>query len=159
MAVQTISYTDKSYINENPSVAATNKITDSDMNEIKTVVNNNASELNTLLSLNLSGLKGTVLWTNPSPSSSFGAQNITLSSSNYDMLEIFYLLFNNANVMNSTRIIKGYSARILTYASTGISIRQLTYSNDTTYAVGEDSDNNVRGIPLYVIGYKTGVFS
>lgn len=158
MAIQNISYSDKSYINQNASTPATNKVQDTDMNEIKSVVNNNASELNTLLSLNLQGLKGTVLWTNPSPTSSFGAQNITLNNSDYDMLEIFYLLFNNSNVMNSTRIIKGYSGRILTYASAGISIRQLTYSNDTTYAVGEDSDNNVRGIPLYVIGYKTGVF-
>jgi hypothetical protein len=158
MAIQNISYSDKSYINQNASTPATNKVQDTDMNEIKSVVNNNASELNNLLSLNLQGLKGTVLWTNPSPASSFGAQNITLSSSDYDMLEIFYLLFNSANVMNSTRIIKGYSGRILTYASSGISMRQLTYSNDTTYAVGEDSDNNVRGIPLYVIGYKTGVF-
>ena len=48
MAVQTITYSDKSYINENASIAATNKITDSDMNEIKSVVNNNATELSTL---------------------------------------------------------------------------------------------------------------
>lgn len=48
MAVQTISYADKSYINENPSVATTNKITDTDMNEIKSVVNNNAGEFSAL---------------------------------------------------------------------------------------------------------------
>lgn len=47
MAVQTITYSDKSYINENASVAATNKVQATDMNEIKTVVNNNASELTT----------------------------------------------------------------------------------------------------------------
>lgn len=47
MAVQTITYSDKSYINQNASVAATNKVQDSDMNEIKSVVNNNATELST----------------------------------------------------------------------------------------------------------------
>lgn len=45
MAIQTITYSDKSYINENSSVADTNKIKADDMNEIKTVVNNNASLL------------------------------------------------------------------------------------------------------------------
>ena len=44
MAVQTITYTDKVALNENPSVALINKVTDDDMNEIKSVVNNNASE-------------------------------------------------------------------------------------------------------------------
>lgn len=45
MAIQTITYSNKSYINENAGVAATNKVQATDMNEIKTVVNNNATEL------------------------------------------------------------------------------------------------------------------
>lgn len=44
MAVQTISYTDKVALNENSSIADINKIKDDDMNEIKSVVNNNATE-------------------------------------------------------------------------------------------------------------------
>ena len=44
MAVQTISYTDKVALNENSSIADINKIKDDDMNEIKNVVNNNATE-------------------------------------------------------------------------------------------------------------------
>jgi hypothetical protein len=44
MAVQTITYEDKSYLNENADIPATNKVQDTDMNEIKSVVNNNASE-------------------------------------------------------------------------------------------------------------------
>ena len=43
MAVQTINYTNKQYLNENPSIANINKVTDDDMNEIKEVVNNNAA--------------------------------------------------------------------------------------------------------------------
>lgn len=45
MAIQTIGYDDKSYINQNPSIPNANKVTDTDMNEIKSVVNNNATEL------------------------------------------------------------------------------------------------------------------
>lgn len=48
MAVETISYANKSYINQNPDVADTNKFRDVDANEIKSVVNNNASILGTL---------------------------------------------------------------------------------------------------------------
>ena len=44
MAVQTITYGDKSYLNENIDIPATNKVQDIDMNEIKSVVNNNANE-------------------------------------------------------------------------------------------------------------------
>ena len=43
MAVQTITYQNKVALNENPSIADINKVTDDDMNEIKDVVNNNAA--------------------------------------------------------------------------------------------------------------------
>lgn len=45
MAVQNITYGNKSFINENVGVADINKVKDTDMNEIKSVVNNNATEL------------------------------------------------------------------------------------------------------------------
>lgn len=45
MAVQNITYDDKSYLNQNSDIADVNKINDSDMNEIKSVVNNNATIL------------------------------------------------------------------------------------------------------------------
>ena len=47
MAVETITYANKSYINQNSEIADTNKVNDTDMNEIKSVVNNNALELST----------------------------------------------------------------------------------------------------------------
>lgn len=45
MAVQTITYDDKSFLNQNQNIADVNKCNDTDMNEIKTVVNNNATIL------------------------------------------------------------------------------------------------------------------
>lgn len=47
MAIQTITYDNKVALNENPGVAEINKVTDDNMNEIKSVVNNNASETST----------------------------------------------------------------------------------------------------------------
>lgn len=48
MAVQTITYDDKQYLNQNSSIADVNKCNDTDLNEIKSVVNNNADELTSL---------------------------------------------------------------------------------------------------------------
>jgi len=48
MAVQTITYDDKSYLNQNSSIPDTNKVNDTDMNMIKSVVNNNANELDNI---------------------------------------------------------------------------------------------------------------
>ena len=49
MAIQTITYSDKQAMGTQPSIPEINKITDSNMNEIKSVVNNNASVLNASL--------------------------------------------------------------------------------------------------------------
>lgn len=45
MAIQTITYANKVAINQNVDIPETNKVQDTDMNEIKSVVNNNADEL------------------------------------------------------------------------------------------------------------------
>jgi len=65
MAIQKITYSDKSYINENASIAATNKVQADDMNEIKSVVNNNADliyPVGTIITTN----------TNTNPSTTYG---------------------------------------------------------------------------------------
>lgn len=49
MAIQNITYDDKSYINQNANIPNVNKVNDTDMNEIKSVVNNNATELSNLI--------------------------------------------------------------------------------------------------------------
>lgn len=49
MAVKTITYDDKQYLNQNSEIADVNKINDTDMNEIKIVVNNNATELTNVI--------------------------------------------------------------------------------------------------------------
>lgn len=46
--VTTITYDNKVAINENPNIPDVNKVKDDDMNEIKSVVNNNAAELSNL---------------------------------------------------------------------------------------------------------------
>jgi hypothetical protein len=65
MAIQKITYSNKAYINENASIAATNKVQATDMNEIKSVVNNNADliyPVGTIITTN----------TNTNPSATYG---------------------------------------------------------------------------------------
>lgn len=50
--MQSISYTNKSALNQNLSIADTNKCNAADMNEIKTVVNANATECGNASNLN-----------------------------------------------------------------------------------------------------------
>lgn len=51
MALTEITYTDKETLNEQPSIADVNKVTDDDMNEIKLVVNTNAGKVGDITTL------------------------------------------------------------------------------------------------------------
>lgn len=114
---------------------------------------------------------GILLWTNENPTSSMAANTeINLSSSDYDILEIFF----DANVDDSNRIllsakvIKGNSTKLVGsfYHSTGVVAvgREIRYTSDTKltamncyYGMGSVVTDNKRNVPLYIVGYKTGI--
>ena len=167
MAVQTISYADKSAINTNPDIVDTNKVNATDMNEIKSVVNNNANEL--------SNSQGTILWTNQNPTNDFSSQTITLSSSDYDYIDIIYNNSKDRNTYESTRVYKSYAKSEIggtfnyngkVYAGTRpIEIKENGLkiyfepgygSSLANYSFGAHNDWY---IPIKIIGYKTGVLS
>lgn len=95
MAINQITYTNKSYINQNSGIADTNKVNDSDMNEIKSVVNANATILgdssnltSTDVTTAIKDLMGDVLYETNSPST---GNKLTLSKSiaNYKRIVIY----------------------------------------------------------------------
>ena len=167
MAVQKINYTSKTDLSTT-SVPAANKVSASDMNEIKTVTNNNADELT-----NLSKVKGTILWTNPNPNEPITNQTITLSSSDYDIIEVFYYDWITGKNVLSTRAPKNQiiklqcsiiynnqsfiGARIIgNLSSTSYYIdNNKTLVNASAFSIVNAPDWN---IPLYIVGYKTGLF-
>lgn len=167
MAVQTITYGDKSYLNQNADIPATNKVQDTDMNEIKSVVNNNATETSKNIT-NILNLKGQILWTNPNPGSAISsATTITLSSSDYDVIEVFYLQATSSSggTLYTNRFLKGYSTRMRIHTVDGVNVyRTLTYSSATSYIIqtttadGTVTSPQILAIPLYIVGYKTGLF-
>lgn len=118
----------------------------------------------------LGNIKGKILWTNPNPTNEFASQTITLSSDDYDYLEfIFKSDYNDSTkVIISGRTIKGYGIRASYTSITSFRFwsRQINYNSETNYDIGDcmliasssGSVSNTNLIPLYVIGYKTGLF-
>lgn len=125
-----------------------------------TTIESNVSALQT----ETAGLKGKILWKNQNPMSPITTQTLTLNSADYDVLEIFYYINEQATSLEtlSTKFIKGSGTRITAPTSSGgIIFRNITYNSNTSYNLSETQGqavNNFLCIPLYVIGYKTGLF-
>lgn len=163
MAIQTITYGDKSYLNELPDIPATNKVQDVDMNEIKSVVNNNANELITEIEL----------FSNPS-----GSLNVTLndSSANYDYLYIETIALQYVdNIKNDSFIINNPNGKDITrtYSFYNMTNNQIyvvcpiIYINNTSITISNNQAGTVGATNSYVglgncigitkvIGYKRG---
>lgn len=161
-----ITYANKVAINENAEISDINKVTDNDMNEIKNVVNNNDDELITI-NTKLTNITGQILWTNSSPTSTFEAQTIILSSGDYDFYEVYctYNATTASQYANGFRTIKGKGLIISENGyGTGLSVRRKIDYTDATHlliasAYGGANIDNSYLIPIYVIGYKTGIFN
>lgn len=94
--VTTITYNNKVAINENPNIADVNKVKDDDMNEIKSVVNNNATELSNLGTYSESEVNTGKKWINNKPiyrktfTSTNSARAETISLSGLNISEAFF---------------------------------------------------------------------
>lgn len=114
----------------------------------------------------LDRIQGTILWQNQNPTSSFGPQNIQLSSNDYDMLLwVFSRMASTSQIAFTGYSIKGYGVLASTdtpYVGQNSARRGSTYTSDTVYAITDCTANDVIDnsylIPLYVIGIKTGLF-
>ena len=120
---------------------------------------------------------GTLLWTNPSPSSSMSPTNITVEDmSNYDIIEVWFRQWRTDGTQRiETKTIKGDQIFLIfnylsKYQGNLIYItraRVLSIIDNTTIQIGQGyqnyngtlSESNDVSIPEYIIGYKTGLFS
>ena len=109
-----------------------------------------------------------ILWANPNPTQGISEiTNISLASSDYDMIEIYYVQeTNKQDLMYSIKILKGKSTRMRISTTDGANIyRGITYISDTSYRIdlpySDASLPNIYAlaIPVYIIGYKTGMFN
>lgn len=118
------------------------------------------------------GIEKTLLWQNPNPSETFTAQNVYLSSSDYDELEIWFLEAKNGNVYYTQKIRKGSHTRLMDYflptdARFVCDSRYMQYISDTQYyfetarrftinnSGGQSAVNeNLVAHPMYIYGIK-----
>lgn len=156
MAIVQINYDTKSDINTT-ATPSQNKVSANDMNEIKSVVNTNATLMGDLANLNTTDKTSVVnainkvitnsepvtLWTNPSPNNNFSATQVKLSSEDYDFLEIYYYDWGVDSValkdVKCAKVMKGYNTvleAIISYNSKSfIGTRRIRYTNDTSLQV------------------------
>lgn len=169
-----ITYTDKETLNAQPSIADKNKVTASDMNSIKTAVNDNDSRITTNTT-NIANITGTLLWTNSSPTSSFSQQILTIPELvNYDEFEIFFYDNTSRKAVSSTKLLKNNGTNLMTIFQLNdhgnVGNRNIIWNtttklqvNDAVTIVVNDAfsrtANNSWCVPIYIVGYKTGLFS
>jgi hypothetical protein len=119
--------------------------------------------------LSLYETKGKIIWTNPNPTNNFDAQTITLDESldNYDEYEILVLQSTtNSRLISTGRIPVGhgtiisYNTSSYLYRPTGTIVSGDTISfEDGKGVVGTTvTVQNESIVPMYVIGYNTGLF-
>lgn len=113
-----------------------------------------------------------ILWKNLNPDVAFGTQTVTLNSSDYDVLEVFYYDFINSRRIQSSKLIKGENGNLTTnfqYNDHGyMGDREIRYVDDLTYRFAQgvstiQADILTRSaandwlIPIYIVGYKIGI--
>lgn len=123
---------------------------------------------NKVVTNSINGLRGTVLWTNPSPKQTFASQTITLSSSDYDYLEIYFYASKSNTRTKTVGYEKGEYGFLMDYCASGSSVGPRTFvrnanvTNNTSvffengyegYNSGEYLQND-GVIPIKIIGYK-----
>ena len=162
----------KSYIDYGNNRVPTNGTLDDEMSDLSS----NAVEnkvIKEYIDNNTNSLKPTVLWTNQNPNSQFSASQITLSSGDYDFLEIYYYDWGSDQVawkdVKCVKTLKGYNTvleTIITYNSKAyIGTRRVRYVNNTSlqfdncYALINENafssiPSNAWCLPIKIYGYK-----
>lgn len=168
-----ITFQNKVALNENPDIPEVNKITDDNINDLKAGINTNETNLNTL-NTKVTNITGQILWTNSNPSNSFSNQTITLSSGDYDEIGIYYYDYRVSKGMQYIRAKKGESIRLITTfwydSKIYIANRKIDFTTSTSVAVDNATGietgaitspvvTNAQCIPVYFVGYKTGLFN
>lgn len=118
------------------------------------------------------GLRGKYLWINPNPTEAMAYQygGITLTSSDYDVLEFYFYTSTDNKVMTVQKVMAGYGAVGMYINGYGglVYSRAISYVSKTSYTINEcyrygygattpPAGSNTFLIPAYVIGYKNSI--
>lgn len=116
-----------------------------------------------------------LLWRNPNRNAPFSVQTITLSTDDYDYLEVYYFDWSSSSTeglwdLQCQRVPKGYNTTLITALISGnafAGVRRMQYRSDTEYLVGTcygiiDNSTilappvakNFWCVPVLIMGYK-----
>lgn len=162
----------KSYIDYGTNRIPTSGTPDTEMSDTSrnTVENKVIKDYVDMIS---SSHKPFLLWENPNRNAPFLVQSITLSTDDYDYLEIYYWDWSNNNEglkdLQCQRIPKGYNTTLMTMLISGngyVGVRRIQYRSDTEYLVGTcygiidnsviitPDARNFWCVPVLIMGYK-----
>lgn len=115
-------------------------------------------------------IQPTVLWTNPSPTSSFEAQSITLSDAieNYKYYEIIFIAYANNSLsldtfLNTGKVVgqrtrlfyvDNYNRTRVVYGVSGTNVTFDVGGSYTSYGSQTLSTQNAICVPYQILGYK-----
>ena len=122
------------------------------------------------LNNSIDAIRGKILWTNPNPTNEFNGQSITVNNlSDYDLIEIMYRKSTTEFYINSTKfpnIVGGGTTLLIPNTATaGVTyfrFASIEEGNVIKFTTGTNPGTGYLAdilIPVYIIGYKTGLFS
>ena len=111
------------------------------------------------------GSAGTILWENPDPTAEIETMDITLSSEDYDVLDVYWRSSNTSTTTKLDGFVKGDNGLLSevsydTESSTLVSYwRAITYNSDMSLTIGEASNSQQtqcahKLIPIKIVGRK-----
>ena len=111
------------------------------------------------------GSAGTILWENPDPTAEIETMDITLSSEDYDVLDVYWRSSNTLTTIKLDGIIKGYNGLLneVTYDTVSSMLvsywRNILYNSDMSLTIGEASNSQQtqcahKLIPIKIVGRK-----
>lgn len=111
------------------------------------------------------GTAGTILWENPNPTDAIETMDITLSSDDYDVLDVYWRSSNTSTTTKLEGFVKGDNGLLSevsyeTEPSTLVSYwRAVTYNSDTSLTLDEASNSQQEScahklIPIKIVGRK-----
>lgn len=121
---------------------------------------------------NIELLKGTIVWENSDSTLEFASQNIVLDFSNCDKFDVICRLSTEIDNRTVQPVYKGMPTRLMLTGYAGNDnayVRDVIIHDGNVYfgdafGYGIGNNNNFTNptnnalIPLYIIGYKTGLF-
>lgn len=114
-----------------------------------------------------------LLWTNPNPNNSFGSQSIQLNLNEYKIIEIWFkhyrtddtrlcmkTLVPSKEALNYVEMDTYYNQINMQKREFEVKTNEIVFQEGLWYFAGRTAQtDNSRCVPLYVIGYKTNLFS